>query len=94
MIVVFGHSPKLGYLDNVQEYHFGNKEWAILETKGYSVIGGYGCALLDELTTHLSSTPRRTTLSWSPTCARGWTPVQTVSKILPVGGVTRVTILV
>ena len=24
MIVIFGHSPKYGYLDVVQEYHFGN----------------------------------------------------------------------
>ena len=25
MIVIFGHSPKYGYLDTVQEYHFFNK---------------------------------------------------------------------
>jgi len=51
MIVIFGHSPKLGYLDTVQEYHFGNREWAIIETKGYPVKGGYGhSAVLDELT--------------------------------------------
>ena len=51
MIVIFGHSPQLGYLDTVQEYHFGNKEWGIIETKGYPVKGGYGhSAVLDELT--------------------------------------------
>merc|ERR550519_288165 len=50
MIVIFGHSPQLGYLDTVQEYHFGNKEWAIIETKGYPVKGGYGhSAVLDEM---------------------------------------------
>ena len=26
MIVIFRHSPKYGYLDTVQDYHFGNKE--------------------------------------------------------------------
>ncbi len=25
MIVIFGHSPKYGYLDTVQEYHFGKQ---------------------------------------------------------------------
>ena len=51
MIVIFGHSPRLGYLDTVQEYHFGNKEWAIIETRGYPVKGGYGhSAVLDEAT--------------------------------------------
>ena len=51
MIVIFGHSPQYGYLDTVQEYHFGNKEWSILETRGYPVKGGYGhSAVLDEFT--------------------------------------------
>ena len=51
MIVIFGHSPQFGYLDTVQEYHFGNKEWGIIETRGYPVKGGYGhSAVLDELT--------------------------------------------
>ena len=27
MIVIFGHSPKYGYLDTVQEYHFGKTEF-------------------------------------------------------------------
>ena len=34
MIVIFGHSPKYGYLDTVQEYHFFNKEWSIPPTTG------------------------------------------------------------
>ena len=51
MIVIFGHSPQFGYLDTVQEYHFGNKEWGIIETRGYPVKGGYGhSAVLDEFT--------------------------------------------
>ena len=51
MIVIFGHSPQYGYLDTVQEYHFGNQEWGIIETRGYPVKGGYGhSAVLDELT--------------------------------------------
>ena len=31
MIVIFGHSPKYGYLDTVQEYHFFNKVRTIEE---------------------------------------------------------------
>ena len=51
MIVIFGHSPQYGYLDTVQEYHFGNKEWGIIETRGYPVKGGDGhSAVLDEFT--------------------------------------------
>ena len=51
MIVIFGHSPQYGYLDTVQEYHFGNMEWGIIETRGYPVKGGYGhSAVLDEYT--------------------------------------------
>ena len=42
MIVVFGHSPKYGYLNTVQEYHFGNKQWSIMPTSGYAVRGGFG----------------------------------------------------
>ena len=35
----------------VQEYHFGSREWNIIETSGYPVKGGYGhSAVLDELT--------------------------------------------
>ncbi len=51
MIVLFGHSPKYGYLNTVQEYHFGNKEWSIVPTKGYRVRGGFGhSAVYDEVT--------------------------------------------
>lgn len=42
MIVLFGHSPHLGYLNTVQEYYFGTREWHIVTTKGYPVKGGYG----------------------------------------------------
>ena len=35
MIVIFGHSPKYGYLNTVQEYHFGSKEWSVVRTSGY-----------------------------------------------------------
>eukprot|EP00096_Caligus_rogercresseyi_P010713 TRINITY_DN3998_c0_g2_i1.p1 TRINITY_DN3998_c0_g2~~TRINITY_DN3998_c0_g2_i1.p1 ORF type:complete len:1325 (+),score=211.17 TRINITY_DN3998_c0_g2_i1:165-4139(+) len=42
MIVIFGHSPTYGYLDIVQEYHFFNNEWQIVETNGYPVRGGFG----------------------------------------------------
>ena len=59
MILIFDHSPKLGYLDTVHEYHFGNKEWVIIETKGYSVEGGYGCAVLDELTNLIIVYPKK-----------------------------------
>ena len=51
MIVIFGHSPKYGYLDTVQEYHFKNKEWSVVETSGYPVKGGFGhSAVWDEIT--------------------------------------------
>merc|ERR550525_282610 len=51
MVVIFGHSPQLGYLDTVQEYHFGSREWAVVETSGYPIKGGYGhSAVLDTLT--------------------------------------------
>jgi hypothetical protein len=42
MIVIFGHSPKYGYINTVQEYHFGNREWSIVPTTGYPVRGGFG----------------------------------------------------
>lgn len=51
MIVIFGHSPKYGYLDTVQEYHFGSKEWSVVETDGYPVKGGFGhTAVWDDIT--------------------------------------------
>ncbi|XP_075233105.1 attractin-like protein dsd isoform X2 [Lycorma delicatula] len=42
MIVIFGHSPVYGYLNTVQEYHFGTREWIVIKTKGFPVKGGYG----------------------------------------------------
>ena len=51
MIVIFGHSPKYGYLDTVQEYHFKNKEWSVVPTSGYPVRGGFGhSAVWDAIT--------------------------------------------
>jgi len=51
MIVIFGHSPKYGYLNTVQEYHFGSKEWSVVRTSGYPVKGGFGhSAAWDEIT--------------------------------------------
>ncbi|XP_022918450.1 attractin-like protein 1 [Onthophagus taurus] len=42
MIVIFGYSPRYGYLNNVQEYYFGTREWHNVNTDGYPVKGGYG----------------------------------------------------
>ncbi|GLV41896.1 distracted [Carabus blaptoides fortunei] len=42
MVVIFGHSPNLGYLNTVQEYYFGTREWYIVNTRGFPVKGGYG----------------------------------------------------
>lgn len=42
MIVIFGHSTSLGYLNTVQEFHFGTREWNIVDTFGFPVKGGYG----------------------------------------------------
>uniref|UniRef100_A0A8D8HL17 Attractin n=1 Tax=Culex pipiens TaxID=7175 RepID=A0A8D8HL17_CULPI len=42
MVVIFGHSPQFGYLNTVQEYNFGTREWKIVRTKGFPVKGGYG----------------------------------------------------
>ncbi|XP_043480588.1 attractin isoform X2 [Leptopilina heterotoma] len=42
MVIIFGHSPQYGYLNTVQEYHFGTREWQIVETYGFPVKGGYG----------------------------------------------------
>lgn len=51
MVVIFGHSPSLGYLNTVQEYYFGTREWHIVSTRGYPVKGGYGhTASWDKLT--------------------------------------------
>ncbi|XP_050304238.1 attractin [Anthonomus grandis grandis] len=51
MVVIFGHSPQYGYLNTVQEYYFGTREWYIVNTTGYPVKGGYGhTATWDPLT--------------------------------------------
>lgn len=42
MVVIFGHSPYLGYLNTVQEFYFGTRIWQIVNTTGYPVKGGYG----------------------------------------------------
>nr|CAD7262632.1 unnamed protein product [Timema shepardi] len=42
MIVIFGHSPQYGYLNTVQEYHFGTREWSVIVPRGFPVNGGYG----------------------------------------------------
>ena len=54
MIVIFGHSPKYGYLDTVQEYHLINKEWSIPPTYGYPVRGGFGhSSVWDDITNRI-----------------------------------------
>ncbi|XP_049809603.1 attractin [Schistocerca nitens] len=54
MIVIFGYSPHYGYLNTVQEYHFGTREWIIVRTVGYPVNGGYGhSSALDPLTNYI-----------------------------------------
>ncbi|XP_039958409.1 attractin-like protein 1 [Bactrocera tryoni] len=51
MIAIFGHSPQYGYLNTVQEFNFGTREWKIIETYGYVVKGGFGhSAAFDYLT--------------------------------------------
>lgn len=42
MIVIFGHSPVYGYLNTVQEYQFGTRDWKVITMQGYPVKGGYG----------------------------------------------------
>lgn len=42
MVVIFGHSPQFGYLNTVQEFNFGTREWKIVQTRGFPVKGGYG----------------------------------------------------
>ncbi|CAG0895551.1 unnamed protein product, partial [Cyprideis torosa] len=44
MLILFGHSPKYGYLSYVQEYDFGTAEWRIVRTHGARVQGGFGVA--------------------------------------------------
>ncbi|XP_033836080.1 attractin-like protein 1 [Periophthalmus magnuspinnatus] len=42
MLVFFGYSPVYGYLNEVQEYHIGEKSWRVLSSRGALVQGGYG----------------------------------------------------
>lgn len=42
MVVIFGYSPQYGYLNEIQEYHLGTREWQIVDTIGFPVKGGYG----------------------------------------------------
>lgn len=42
MVVIFGYSPQYGYLNTVQDYLFGTREWQIVKTTGFPVKGGYG----------------------------------------------------
>lgn len=51
MIVIFGHSPIYGFLNTVQQYDLGTREWRVVTTNGFPVKGGYGhSASYDELT--------------------------------------------
>ena len=42
MVVIFGYSPTLGYLNTVQEYYFNTNKWRNVSARGYPVKGGYG----------------------------------------------------
>ncbi|XP_045475580.1 attractin-like protein 1 isoform X2 [Harmonia axyridis] len=54
MIVIFGYSSSYGYLNTVQEYYFGEREWYIVNTRGFPVKGGYGhSAAWDSLTSKI-----------------------------------------
>ncbi|XP_044007084.1 attractin-like protein 1 isoform X2 [Aphidius gifuensis] len=53
MVVIFGHSPQYGYLNTVQEYYFGTREWKIIDTIGFPVKGGYGHSSAHDKLTNL-----------------------------------------
>ncbi|XP_035739558.1 attractin-like protein 1 isoform X1 [Vespa mandarinia] len=53
MVVIFGYSPQYGYLNTVQEYYLGTREWQIVETIGFPVKGGYGHSSSYDPLTHL-----------------------------------------
>ncbi|KAL5020999.1 hypothetical protein ScPMuIL_000154 [Solemya velum] len=54
MYVFFGHNPKYGYMNIVQEYHFLNSTWIIPTTTGAIVQGGYGhSSVLDTSSKHI-----------------------------------------
>ena len=42
MLVIFGYSPLLGFVNIVQEYHFGSNSWRIVDHSGAVVAGRYG----------------------------------------------------
>ncbi|OXA45784.1 putative protein tag-53 [Folsomia candida] len=42
MVVISGHSPRYGYVNVVQEFHFGSANWHIVTTKGYPFTGSFG----------------------------------------------------
>uniref|UniRef100_A0A1B6D320 CUB domain-containing protein n=1 Tax=Clastoptera arizonana TaxID=38151 RepID=A0A1B6D320_9HEMI len=51
MVIIFGHSPVYGYLNTVQEYYFGTRQWSVVLTSGFPVKGGYGhSSAWDQLT--------------------------------------------
>lgn len=42
MLVIFGYSPLYGFLNTVQEYHFGSNSWRLVQCGGAVVQGRYG----------------------------------------------------
>lgn len=42
MFVIFGYSPKYGYLNTVQEFRFNLRAWSLLNPGGALVKGGFG----------------------------------------------------
>ena len=39
LLIFFGHSPKYGYVNHVQEFHLGEKTWTIPKVSGAVVKG-------------------------------------------------------
>ena len=46
MLVIFGYSPDYGFMNTVQEYHFGSNTWSLVATSGAVVDGRYGHTLV------------------------------------------------
>ncbi|KAF2360915.1 CUB domain [Trinorchestia longiramus] len=42
MLIIFGYSPIYGFLNTVQEYHFGSNSWRLVQCGGAVVQGRYG----------------------------------------------------
>ncbi|XP_067099058.1 attractin isoform X1 [Osmerus mordax] len=42
MLVMFGHCPLYGYINQVQQYDIGQNVWSMVSTDGALVQGGYG----------------------------------------------------